>query len=167
MGSTVDGDYTYRGNVTFRRAPSFPDASVTSDEIAGPVAASKVTQSIPVTYFQEGAITSGGTYQRDIAHGAGTIKSVKASVGVLPGSGENVTIDFKIYDGVTTSTSALSSVITIDENDTINTPVEGTINAAADEYSEGAVFEWVIAVSGTTAASNLTCSAERQDTATT
>lgn len=167
MGSTVDGDFTWRGNQTFRKAPSLPKESVTSDSIEGPVAANKLIHSIPVTYFQAGAITAGGTYQRDISHGAGIIKSVKASVGKLPGAGENVTVDFRVYDGVTTSTSVLSSVITIDSTKTINTPVEGTINAAADEYSEGSVFEWVVAVSGVTAASNLTCSAERQDAATT
>jgi hypothetical protein len=141
MANRIDGPITFTGQANFTGTMNVPAGTVTNAGIgasaASPIDTEKVEQQVNRHYFKAGSAAS-ETVPIHVARADGTVTFINAgSVAIAVGASCTVTIDLK-----KNGSTVLTSVITLDQNNTARVTEPGTINTA--DYSEDDWFELVI-----------------------
>jgi hypothetical protein len=150
-------DRVMSGNWTFTSNVTLPAATIDENALkaATMLPAAKLTTRFPVTGCKQ-AVGSDVVAQTEIIHiaqYAGIVTSVEAVVAAVPTGGgvdKKVTIDVQKSTGGAAFATILSTTFDVDSADTARVAVEGTIDAAKDDYVAGDIFQIVAAVSGST-----------------
>jgi len=148
-------DYTFAGNVRFRVPPKFPDASIPSASILGPIAGDKVQGNLNITLSQTGTVVAATQYLRAIFGTTGLVVALKAAIveTIATGADRTVTIDLLKSTGAGAFASILTAPLVLNNASTLRTLTNATFSAAG--LVAGDILKLTVAVAGAAGAQAL------------
>ena len=141
-------DYTFSGNVRFRKKPRFPDESVPSAAIEGPISAAKLEGEYSFTLSQPGTVVAETQYLRAVRGAAATVVALEAAIteAIATGVDRAVTIDLLRSTGGGAFASILSAPLVLDNSSTLRALSSAAFASAG--LVDGDILMLTVAVSG-------------------